>query len=246
MLILGRGALRRPDGAAVLAAAWKVAAGNGMLTPQWHGFNLLHLHGGQVAPLDLGFVPMDGGARVSPGVEALWLLGVDGYDPARIPDGAFVVYQGHHGDAAAARADVILPGAAYTEKDATWVNTEGRVQRGRIAVYPPGESREDWKILRAASEVLGKRLPYDSLDALRARLAAANPVFAGLDRLERRGCADTSGPAGDPGAVADAPFVPPIANYWQADVISRASPTMAECARTYLPAAGAPAAIAAE
>jgi NADH-quinone oxidoreductase subunit G len=127
---------------------------------------------------------------------------------------------------------VILPGAAYTEKDATWVNTEGRVQRGRLAVYPPGEAREDWKILRAASEALGKRLPYDSLEAVRARLAAVNPVFA-ADGFAPHGCADLAGPSGDPAAVADAAFVPALASYWQADPVSRASATMAECARVY-------------
>jgi len=233
MLILGRGALRRPDGAAVLAAAWQVAAQNNMLRPDWHGFNLLHLFGGQVAPLDLGFVPPVTGARLSPGVEVLWLLHAE-TDPSQIPDGTFVIYQGHHGEAAAARADVILPGAAYTEKDATWVNTEGRVQRGRLAVYPPGEAREDWKIIRAASEVLGHRLPYDTLDGVRARLVQANPAFGVIDRLERRGCTDTAGPLGDIGALQDTAFALPVTNYWQADPISRASDTMAECARTYL------------
>jgi len=233
MLILGRGALRRPDGAAVLAAAWQVAAQNNMLRPDWHGFNLLHLFGGQVAPLDLSFVPPATGARLSPGVEALWLLHAE-TDPSQIPDGTFVIYQGHHGEAAAARADVILPGAAYTEKDATWVNTEGRVQRGRLAVYPPGEAREDWKIIRAASEVLGHRLPYDTLDGVRARLVQANPAFGVIDRLERRGCTDTAGPLGDIGALQDTAFALPVTNYWQADPISRASDTMAECARTYL------------
>ncbi|MFZ4407022.1 MAG: NADH-quinone oxidoreductase subunit NuoG [Paracraurococcus sp.] len=238
MLILGRGALTRTDGAAVLAAAWQIAAQNNMLQAEWHGFNLLHLHGGQVAALDLGFVPPADGAAISPGIEALWLLGADGFDAGRVPDGTFVIYQGHHGEAAAARADVILPGAAYTEKDATWVNTEGRVQRGRLAVYPPGEAREDWKIIRAASEVLGNRLPYDSLDAVRARLAAVNPVFAGPG-FAPHGCTDLAGPAGDPAAVTDAAFAPALSNYWQADVISRASATMAECAKVY--AAPAPA-----
>ncbi|MCO6416706.1 NADH-quinone oxidoreductase subunit NuoG [Siccirubricoccus sp. KC 17139] len=224
MLILGRGALTRPDGAAVLAAAWKIAAENNMLQPEWHGFNLLHHFGGQVAALDLGFT---GG--MAAGLEVLFLLGAE---PTQLPDGAFVVYQGHHGEAAAGRADVILPGAAYTEKDATWVNTEGRVQHGRLAVYPPGEAREDWKILRALSELLGRRLPYDTLDALRAKLAEANPVFAGRGFVPH-GCADSSGPAGDPAAVSDAPFALTVTNYWQADPISRASPTMAECARVY-------------
>ena len=237
MLILGRGALTRADGAAVLAAAWQIAAQNNMLQADWHGFNLLHHFGGQVAALDLGFVPPAGGAAIAPQMQALWLLGAE-VDPAAIPAGAFVVYQGHHGEAAAARADVILPGAAYTEKDATWVNTEGRVQRGRLAVYPPGEAREDWKILRAASEVLGKRLPYDSLDAVRARLAAVHPAFGG-EGFAAHGCADMAGPAGDATAVTDAAFAPAAGNYWQADPISRASPTMAECARVYAAPAAA-------
>ncbi|NOG71166.1 NADH-quinone oxidoreductase subunit NuoG [Roseicella sp. DB1501] len=231
MLILGRGALTRPDGAAILAAAWKIAAENNMLQADWHGFNLLHQFGGQVAALDLGFVPPADGAAVSPATEALWLLGAE-VDPAAIPAGAFVIYQGHHGEAVAARADVILPGAAYTEKDATWVNTEGRVQHGRLAVYPPGEAREDWKIIRAASELLGKRLPYDSLDAVRARLAEANPVFAGRG-FAAHGCTDMTGPTGDVGALTEAGFAPAATNYWQAEPISRASDTMAECARVY-------------
>jgi NADH-quinone oxidoreductase subunit G len=244
MLILGRGALAREDGAAVLATAWQIAARHKMLRPDWHGFNLLHQFGGQVAPLELGFVAPPDLAPPGP-PQALWLLGADGFDTARIPADTFVVYQGHHGEAAAARADVILPGAAYTEKEGTWVNTEGRVQRGRLAVYPPGEAREDWKIIRAASEALGVRLPYDTLAAVRARLAAVNPVFGRPDRVERRGCDDQSGPAGDPSALSDAPFALPIANYWQADVVSRASETMAECARVLMPAA-APARVAAE
>src|SRR4029079_13557833 len=146
------------------------------------------------------------GAAISPQVQALWLLGAE-VDPAAIPSGAFVIYQGHHGEAAAGRAGVILPGADYTEKDATWVNTEGRVQRGRLAVYPPGEAREDWKIIRAASEVLGKRLPYDSLDAVRERLAAVNPVFAGAGFVAH-GCTHMAGPAGDASAVTDVAFAP--------------------------------------
>jgi NADH-quinone oxidoreductase subunit G len=112
-------------------------------------------------------------------------------------------------------------------------------------VYPPGEAREDWKIIRAASEVLGARLPYDSLSAVRARLAEASPVFARVDHVERRGCEDQAGPAGDPAAMSDAPFVLPISNYWQADVISRASEIMAECARV-IPATAAPERMAAE
>ena len=236
MVILGRGALARDDGATVLAATWDLAKAAGALREDWHGFNLLHLFGGQVGALDLGFVPGQGGldmaGMLAGGVEALWLLGADGFDVARIPASTFVVYQGHHGEAAAARADVILPGAAYTEKDGTWVNTEGRVQHGRLAVTPPGEAREDWRIIRAASQFLGVTLPFDTLDALRAEMKAAHPVFGRMDQGPLPGCTDATGPAG--GVAGFAPFGLPIANYWQVDPITRASATMAECASVYL------------
>jgi NADH-quinone oxidoreductase subunit G len=243
MLILGRNALARADGATLLAVAWQIAAFNGMLKPDWHGFNLLHRFGGQHGALDLGFVsglPM--AKMLTGGVDALWVMGADGLDLSGVPASTFVVVQGHHGDAAAARAAVILPGAAYTEKDAAWVNTEGRVQLGFQAVHPPGEAREDWKVLRAASAALGKPLPYDTLEALRARLVSAYPVFAQGDALPRYVCTDTAGPAGDISALRDDVLVLPAGNYWQQDPISRASETMAECARTY----AAPAALAAE
>ncbi len=239
MIILGRGALARPDGAAVLAAAWALAAEVGALKPEWHGFNLLHLFGGQVGALELGFVPGQGGknlnAMLSGGVDALWLLNADGFDPARIPAGTFVIYQGHHGDAMAGRADVILPGAAYTEKEATWVNTEGRAQRGRLAIFPPGEAKEDWRIIRAFSEGVGRTLPYNDTGAIRAALAAASPVFGRVGEVVRAGCTDATGPAAS-GAASSAAFVMPLPVYHQADVISRASDVMAQCAAIYGPA----------
>ncbi|HWA79790.1 MAG TPA: NADH-quinone oxidoreductase subunit NuoG [Acetobacteraceae bacterium] len=246
MLIVGQGALARPDGQAILAAAWQLAAESGMLRPDWHGFNVLHTAAGRVGALDLGFVPGPGAkgfwAMRGGGVELLWLLGADEFDIARIPPATFVIYQGHHGDRGAERADVILPGAAYTEKDATYVNTEGRVQRGWLAVYPPGEAREDWKILRAMSGVLGRPLPYDDLASLRRRLAGAHPVFARVGALVRGGCTDPTGPAGDPAAMLPNPFVPAIDDYYQTDPISRASPTMARCTARF----GAAPALAAE
>jgi NADH-quinone oxidoreductase subunit G len=235
MIILGRGALMRPDGAAVLAAAWTLAAEVGALRPDWHGFNLLHLFGGQVGALELGFVSGKPLAEMlAGGVDALWLLNADGFDPSRIAPGVFVIYQGHHGDAMASRADVILPGAAYTEKDATWVNTEGRAQRGHLAIFPPGEAKEDWRILRAFSEGVGRTLPYDDLGAVRARLAQVSPVFARVGEVPRGGCSDLSGPAAS-GVPSEAPFVLPIPVYHQADVISRASDVMATCASVYGP-----------
>ena len=237
MIVLGQGALARPDGPSVLAAAWKLAGVVGALLPDWHGFNVLHTAAARVGALDLHFLPGPNGkalpAMLGGGVDLLWLLGADEFDNAKIGTNTFVVYQGHHGDAGAARADVILPGAAYTEKNGTYVNTEGRVQRSLLAVYPPGEAREDWKILRAFSERVGKTLPYDTIEALRARLEQANPVFARIDLLPRFGISDTTGPSGDPAALSAAPFVPAVRNYYQTDPISRASPTMAECTATY-------------
>ncbi|WP_160121026.1 NADH-quinone oxidoreductase subunit NuoG [Rhodovarius lipocyclicus] len=235
VVILGRGALTRPDAAAVLARAWALANPSA----EWNGFNLLHHFGGQVGALELGFLPGPGGldlaGMLAPGaLDALWLLGADGFEASRIPAGTFVVYQGHHGEAAASRADVILPGAAYTEKDGTWVNTEGRVQRGFTAVQPPGEAKPDWRILRAAAAALDVAVPFDTLEQLRA----AHPLFAaeGLRKAE-----PGAAPVG--GALGSEPFALPLKNYWQAEPIGRASPTMAECAKVYL---GAVPALAAE
>ncbi len=247
MVIVGQGALRRPDGAAVLAAAWKLAGAVGGLSAAWHGFNVLHTAAARVGALDLGFVPATGArgfeAMMGGGVDVLWLLGADEFDTARIGADTFVVYQGHHGDRGAARADVILPGSAYTEKPGTFISTEGRVQRSLLGVFPPGEAREDWRIIRAFSEAIGRTLPYDSLEALRARLEQVNAVFGRVGFLPRFGTGDPAGPAGDPAALDDAPFVPAIANYYQTDPISRASPTMAACTETFY---GTPQALAAE
>jgi NADH-quinone oxidoreductase subunit G len=233
MLILGQGALRRPDGAAVLALARKLAESTGLVREDWNGFNVLHTAAARVGGLDLGFVPGAGGrdvAGILAGCEAgeigtVYLLGADEIDMRRLGR-AFVIYQGHHGDAGARRADVVLPGAAYTEKDATYVNTEGRVQHARRAVFPPGDAREDWKILRALSEALGRTLPYDSLPALRRRMGALNPVFDSADIVLRA----PWGPFGKDGAVEAPPFADPIADFYRTDPISRASPTMAQCA----------------
>ena len=244
MIIVGQGALARPDGEAVLDAAWTLAAQCGALGAEWHGFNVLHTAAARVGALDLGFVPRTGGKSLAGmmggGVDVLWLLGADEFDTARIGADTFVVYQGHHGDAGAARADVILPGAAYTEKPGTYVNTEGRVQRGALATFPPGDAREDWTILRAFSAVIGKTLPYDNLSALRARLEKINPVFARIGFLPRFSCTDLAGPSRSPGAMNTAvlspgPFTNAVADYYRTDPISRASPTMAECSATFAP-----------
>ena len=241
MLILGQGALRRADGAALLATARKVAEETGMIRPDegWNGFNVLHTAAARVGGLDLGFVPGQGGhdvagilAGASAGdIEVVYLLGADEIDMTRLGK-AFVIYQGHHGDAGAHRADVILPGAAYTEKNATYVNMEGRVQAARLAIFPPGDAREDWTILRALSAVLGKTLPYDNLGQVRAALQAANPVFAHVDTVEPAAW----GAFGTPGSLQAAPFQGVIANFYMTDPISRASLVMAECTQAFLAA----------
>jgi NADH-quinone oxidoreductase subunit G len=241
MLIVGQGALARPDGAGVLGAARRIAEKCGMVSDGWNGFNVLHTAAARVGGLDLGFVPADGGRDVegmlagtaSGEIDTVFLLGADEIDMARLGD-AFVIYQGHHGDAGAHRADVILPGAAYTEKSATYVNTEGRVQRTARAVFPPGDAREDWTILRALSGALGCTLPYDDIGAVRRRLVSISPVFG------RPGDVATAEwtAFGDTGAMSDAPFVSPIDNVYMTDPISRASETMAECTRDILGAGG--------
>ncbi len=186
VVLLGAGALACEDGAAVLAAA--KAIGALCQREGWNGFNLLHYAAARVGALDLGFVPGKGGKDMAGIVDAIakkeikmvYLLGVDEVDMGYFGD-AFVIYQGHHGDIGAHRADVVLPGAAYTEKDALYVNTEGRVQEARRAVFPPGDAKEDWKIVRALSEVLGKKLPYDTLAQLRRKLVEEHASFARLD-----------------------------------------------------------------
>ncbi len=239
MVIVGQGALARADGAAVFAAAWAIAGAAGALSPDWHGFNVLHTAAARVGALDLGVVPGPNGLDVAGmmhgGVDVLWLLGADEFDTAAIGPDTFVIYQGHHGDRGAARADVILPAAAYTEKHGTYVNTEGRVQISRPALAPPGEAREDWRILRAFSDFIDKRLPYDNLDQVRARLVAVNDVFAGS--FVRRGCANAAAPATVAPAILAAPLLPAGGDYYQTNVISRASATMAACSREIVPMA---------
>jgi len=232
MLILGMGALVRADGAAVMAAAHMLVDRFDMNAKGWRGFNVLHTAAARVGGLDLGFVPGRGGrdtASILRGadrgeIEAVFLLGADEIDTGLLGR-AFVIYQGHHGDAGAHRADVILPGAAYTEKPGTYVNTEGRVQHARRAGFAPGEAREDWRILRALSEVLGKKLPYDDLDAVREGLAGANPVFADIGAI----VPSRWGRFGRAGTMDGAAFVSPVANFYMTDPISRSSRTMAAC-----------------
>uniref|UniRef100_UPI003BA9CA55 NADH-quinone oxidoreductase subunit NuoG n=1 Tax=Stappia sp. TaxID=1870903 RepID=UPI003BA9CA55 len=231
MVIVGQGALNRADGAEVLALAAKVANTVGAVTEDWNGFNVLHTEAAQVGGLDIGFVPGEGGkatgAMLQPGaMDVLFLLGVD---EVEVPEGAFVVYQGTHGDRGAHRADVILPGAAYPEKSGTYVNTEGRVQMGERAAFPPGEAREDWAILRALSAQLGAALPYDSLGALRAALYAAHPHMAAIDQIAEGDKSAVEALAGGSTKTSADAFHNAITDFYLTNPIARASATMAEC-----------------
>ncbi len=235
MLIVGPGVPVREDGATLLGLARRAAERFGMVGDGWNGFNVLHTAASRVGGLDLGFAPGEGGRDTGAVLDGagkgeigmVWLLGADEIDMDRLGD-AFVVYQGHHGDAGASRADVILPGAAYTEKSATFVNVEGRPQRTALGIFPPGDAREDWTIVRAFSEVAGHKLPYDSLAQVRARLAVANPVFDLVDEIAPAPWEAFGDPVagGEPDPM---PFRSPVQNFYMTDPISRCSETMAKC-----------------
>ena len=236
MILLGMGALARPDGAAVLALANRLASDLGVVKDGWNGFNVLHTAAARVAGLELGFLPGPNGLDregILAGCEAgtidfVYLLGADELPMERLGK-AFVVYQGSHGDAGAMRADVVLPGAAYTEKNATYLNTEGRMQHTRLAVFPPGEAREDWTILRALSEALGHKLAQDTLAQVRDRLAAISTVFD----EDTATAAAPWGSFGTEGPLDSAPFASPITTYYMTDPISRSSRVMAECIEVF-------------
>jgi NADH-quinone oxidoreductase subunit G len=189
---------------------------------------VLHTAAARVGGLDLGFVPGPGGldalAMARGGVDVLFNLGADEIE---IAPGAFVIYQGSHGDAGAHRADVILPGAAYTEKSGTWINTEGRPQLGERAGFPPGAAREDWAILRALSEQLGRKLPFDSLNALRVALYRDFPHVAAVDRITDVSPIDASGMT--TAAPDKAAFASTVSDFYLTNPIARASAVMGEC-----------------
>jgi NADH-quinone oxidoreductase subunit G len=229
LVIVGMAGLARPDGAAVAALAARAAQGSAK--EGWNGYSVLHTAAARVGALDLGFVPGPGGRTTSemavPGpVDLVFLLGADEID---IAPGAFVVYIGTHGDAGAQRADVILPGAAYPEKSGIYVNTEGRVQMAGRASFPPGEAREDWAILRALSDVLGRKLPYDSLAQLRQALFKAHPHLQRLDQITPGQRAEIAALAARGGAVEKVAFGRALDDFYLTNPIARASATMAEC-----------------
>jgi NADH-quinone oxidoreductase subunit G len=231
MIIVGQGALARTDGAAILSQAAKVAEACKAVSSDWNGLAVLHTSAARVGGLDIGFVPGEGGkdmAAMMGAMDVLFLLGADEFEMDRIGD-AFTVYIGTHGDAGAHRADVILPGATYTEKSGTYVNTEGRVQMTNRAGFAPGDAREDWAILRALSDVLGHKLPFDSLQQLRAALYGDFPHLARIDEIEAGDPADVAAIAKKGGRVNKAAFASPVKDFYLTNPIARASAIMAEC-----------------
>lgn len=229
-IIVGAGALIGETGPAVLNALGALAKKVGVVKDGWNGFNVLHTAAARVAGLDMGFLPGEGGLDVAgmlkPGaLDVLFLLGADEVNADT--SGAFRVYLGSHGDRGAHGADVILPGAAYTEKSGLYVNTEGRVQMAERVVFPKGEAKDDWAIIRALSERVGHKLPFDTLDQLRTKLMGDHPTFGRIDYLAPAATFDVAklGAKGDLGDVA---FVSVIADPYLTNPIARASETMAQ------------------
>ncbi|GBG70223.1 hypothetical protein CBR_g6354 [Chara braunii] len=231
IVIVGAGLMRRPDKESLLVAVQRITEQARIVRDGWNGYNMLHLSAGRVAALDIGFVPGPQAAEnKTPAAKFVYLLGADDIEAGDIAKEAFVVYQGHHGDKGASMANVVLPGAAYTEKEGTYVNTEGRVQMTRPAVPVVGNSRDDWKIIRALSEVLGKRLPYDSVSGVRQRLAEVAPHLSRVDSIEPSVWLNGDALAHyHASALADTPFEKVVDNFYMTDPISRASQTMAKC-----------------
>jgi len=242
LIIVGEGAVSHADlgkqaGRDTIALAAKLATGANV-EEGWNGFALLHNAASRVGGLDIGFVPHDGGVCSADQIglagkgelDVLFLLGADEYDMSAMGK-AFVIYIGSHGDKGAHRADVILPGATYTEKSGTYVNTEGRVQVTTRAVFPPGDAKEDWAIIRALSGAIGQALPYNSLAQLRAALYAEFPHLARIDEIAAGSVADVAKLAKAAIKTKSAPFASPVADFYLSNPIARASTTMAECAQ---------------
>lgn len=226
MIIVGSGVAEHPDAKAIYEAVGSFVEKNqaNFNTAEWQGYNVLQRTASRAGAYEVGFTtPSKKVAETTP--KMVWLLGADEVTEADIPKDAFVVYQGHHGDAGAQLADVVLPGVAYTEKTGTYVNTEGRVQITRSAVTTPAASRTDWKIIRAASEFLGVPLPYDDLEVLRDRLEEISPALRRYDTLEPTSLAALSKVQlvdQNKGATASGKALEnPIKNFYFTDVISR-------------------------
>jgi NADH dehydrogenase (ubiquinone) Fe-S protein 1 len=227
MVIVGSELLRRPDSKVLLKKIHAMCDENGVVKGDWNGFNVLHDAGGTVGALDIGFVP---GTSADDSIvpQLVYSLGAEEFEA---PTGAFVVYQGHHGDKGAARADVVLPGAAYTEKTGTYVNTEGRAQMALASMGPVGLAKEDWRIIRALSEFAGVPLAYNTHSQVHERLKAIAPHFGKLSEVEATLWLNGATYANEKGKKIEAsiPLKSSVDNFFMTDIISRLSATMAKC-----------------
>ena len=232
MLIIGQDMLTRQDADAILSYACKIAQKQGFVRENWNGFNILHKAAARVGGLDIKFVPGEKGQNINQildsvqkdEINTVYLLGADEIDMSKLAS-AFVIYQGHHGDAGASRADVILPGAAYTEKQGTYVNTEGRAQRAQRAVYPPGEAQEDWQIICELAKYLGQNLSYNCIEDVQRRLGEISNRFCNIDQIISPSWQLTNSETD----LLNIPIKLANTNFYMTDPISRASKTMAEC-----------------
>jgi NADH-quinone oxidoreductase subunit G len=231
--LIGQGALARPDGEAILSMFAKSVHSAGGIADGWNGFSVLHTAASRVGALDVGAVPGEGGLTAqqmakSKSLDVLFLLGADEIE---VENDAFVVYIGTHGDRGAHRADVILPAAAYTEKSGIFVNTEGRPQMAKRAAFAPGDARDDWAILRALSDAIGHRLPWDSLSQLRQQMFKAHPHLAKLDQIVPADAKELAKLSKLGGEAKRTAFKSPVTDFYLTNPIARASAVMAECSR---------------
>lgn len=237
MIIVGYGALTRDDGDVILSLAGDIAEKFGVIKRDWNGFNILHKAASRVGGLDLGFVPGKNGlstheilkAAEKGKIEVVYLLGADEIDTAKLED-TFVIYQGHHGDAGAHAADIILPGAAYTEKEATYVNLEGRPQRTKLAVFPPGQAKEDWLIIKELSEAANLSVQARNIGELRSLMEKEVPHLAEIDVITP---AKWEKPKAK-GELKNVKLQNTTQNFYMTDPISRASKIMASCVQEFI------------
>ncbi|XP_061977635.1 NADH dehydrogenase [ubiquinone] iron-sulfur protein 1, mitochondrial-like [Populus nigra] len=230
-IIVGAGLFERSDKDAIFSAVEAITKNGNVVRPDWNGFNVLLLNAAQAAALDLGLVPESSQSIES--AKFVYLMGADDVDLEKLPNDAFVVYQGHHGDRGVYRANVILPASAFSEKEGTYENTEGCTQQTLPAVPTVGDARDDWKIIRALSEVAGVRLPYDTVGAIRSRIKTVAPNLLSVEEREPA----TFWASLKPDAtkkMSSTPFEAAIDNFYMTDSITRASKIMAQCSALLL------------
>lgn len=231
-IIVGAGLFERDDLDAIFSAIETIAKYGNVVRPDWNGYNVLLLHAAQAAALDLGLVPQSPDSIKS--AKFVYLMGADDVNLKDIPDDAFVVYQGHHGDRSVYRANVILPASAFSEKEGTYENTEGCIQQTLPAVPTVGDARDDWKIVRALSEAAGVQLPYDSVEGIRSRIQTVAPNLVSMDDREPATFSTTTMRPNVNRKISPNDFGTAVENFYMTDAITRASKIMAQCSAMLL------------